>query len=141
VAIDYQEFEAPSARMEELLRRLLNRLERVGNDHEELHDTECREQMSDAIMNGFVRASGADGLRNEFGLFSAEGNLAVREALLEYVERACAKAFALGLSGFHDRLAAFQNPNVASDGEGILSDDFFGYATPESFDAAGNVIG
>jgi hypothetical protein len=127
--------------MEELLRRLLNCLERIGNDHEELYDTECREQMSDAIMNAFVRASGADGLRDDFGLYSAEANLAVREALLECVERACTKASDLGLITFHDRLAAFQNPNVASDGDGSFSDDFFGYAAPESFDAAGNVAG
>jgi hypothetical protein len=127
--------------MEELLRRLLNRLERIGNDHEELYDTECREQMSDAIMNGFLRASGADDLRSDFGLFSAEANLAVREALLEYVERTCPKASEFGLSRFHNRLDAFQNRNVASHGEGSFSDDFFGYAAPESFDAAGNVVG
>jgi hypothetical protein len=64
----------------------------------------------------------------------------VREALLEYVEQASAKASEIGLSGFHDRLAAFQNPSVVSE-EGSFLDDFFGYAAPEAFDASGNVIG
>ena len=126
--------------MEELLRQLLNRLEGIGNDHEELYDTECREQMSDAVMKGFVRAASNYDLPHEFGLHSTEANRAVREALLEYVDRASAKASELGLSGFHDRLAAFQNSDVESDGEGSFYDDFFGYAAPEAFDALGNVI-
>ena len=102
--------------MEELLRQLLNRLERIGNEHEELYDTECRDQMGDAVMNGFVRASSNYVLPDEFGLHSTETNLAVRQALQEFVAGATAKASEVGLGGFHDRLAAFQNPNVESDG-------------------------
>jgi hypothetical protein len=56
------------------------------------------------------------------------------------VDRACAKASEIGLSRFHDRLAAFQNPNVVSE-EGSFLDDFLGYAAPEAFDASGDVIG
>ena len=67
--------------MEELLRRLLNRLADIGHDHEELYDTECRERMSEAVMNGFVRGASNYAMPDEFGLFSAEANLAVRQAL------------------------------------------------------------
>ncbi len=127
--------------MEKLLRQLLNRLEEIGNIYEELYDTECREQMSDAIMNGFVRSMDAFVWPDEFGLHSAEANQAVREALQEYVDRASLKASELGLSQFHVRLAAFQNPNVVSDRDGSYFDDFFGYASPDSFDASGKVVG
>lgn len=127
--------------MEELLRQLLNRLESIGHDHEELYDTECREQMSEAVMNGFVRATSNYALPDAFGLHSAEANQAVRQALAEYVAGATARAAELRLGGFHDRLAVLQNPHVESEGEGSFYDDFFGYAAPEAFDAAGNPIG
>lgn len=127
--------------MEEVLRQLLTRLEGIGESSEELYDTECREQMGDAVMNGFVRATSDYVMPSSFGLHSAEANQAVREALSGYVEGACAKATEQGLIGFHERLAAFQNPDVESDGEGSFFDDFFGYVSPEAFDASGNVIG
>jgi hypothetical protein len=126
--------------MEELLRQLLNRLGRIGNEYEELHDSECPERMSDAVINRFVRASPNYELPHQFGLHSAGANRAVRNALLDYIDRASIKASELGLDSFHDRLAAFQNPDIPSDDEGLYFDDYFGYMAGEQFDAAGNVI-
>ena len=126
--------------MEELLRHLLNRLDSIGKEHDELYDSECREQMGNAVMSGFVRALDRYDLPAEFGLYSAEANRMVRSALMEYVNLANAKASDVGMSGFHDRLAAFQNPEIESDIERNYYDDFFGYAAPKAFDASGRVI-
>jgi hypothetical protein len=127
--------------MEELLRQLLNRLEQIGNDHEELYDTECRERMGNAVMDGFVRDKSGFVLGSNFGLHAEEANLAVKEALAEYIANAKAKAAELGITDFHERRAAFQNSDVESDEEGSFYDDFFGHSAPEAFDSAGNVIG
>lgn len=126
--------------MEELLRQLLNRLEEIGRDHEELYDTDCREQMSDAVMSSFVRATNDLALPDTFGLYTAGANTAVREALSAYIDLARSKATDLGLHGFHDRLAAFQNQQVTSDEQGNFYDDYFGYSDPKNFDESGNVI-
>ncbi|HUT11543.1 MAG TPA: hypothetical protein VMY42_13665 [Thermoguttaceae bacterium] len=126
--------------MEEVLRHLLNQLEQVGVDHEEVYDSECRERMGNAVMDGFVRDEGDFFLGDDFGLHSVEANRAVREALAEYIANARARAAELGLKTFHDRLAAFQNSDVESDKEGSFYDDFFGHSPPEAFDSAGNAI-
>ena len=68
--------------MEQLLRQLLNRLDDIGSENEELFDSECRERLSSAIMEGFVRARGVDVLDEDFGDFSPEGNRLVREDLI-----------------------------------------------------------
>jgi hypothetical protein len=39
--------------MKELLLQLLERLEQVGDDHEELFDADVREKMRDAVTEGF----------------------------------------------------------------------------------------
>ena len=126
--------------MEELLRRLLNELDKIGADHEELYDSECRERMSIAIMDGFLHKESGVALTEDFGLRNAEANQAVMTALAAYIADANEKSAKLGISGFHERLAAFQNEDVKSDGEGSFYDDFFGYWRPETFDSSGNVI-
>tara|TARA_R110002049_G_C9026253_1_gene551704 strand:- start:81 stop:995 length:915 start_codon:yes stop_codon:yes gene_type:complete len=126
--------------MEELLRQLLNRLEQVGSNHEELYDTECRERMGNAVMDGFVRNKGDFVLADDFGLYATEANLAVKEALAEYITKANSQAAESSITDFHERLAAFQNSDVESDGEGSFYDDFFGHSAPDAFDSTGNVI-
>jgi len=124
--------------MEELLHRLLNQLEAIGSGHEELYDTECRERMANAVMDGFVRGQKIV-LADDFGLYTPEANLAVKAALGEYIANAKALAADLRIAKFHDRLAAFQNSRIQSDGQRNLYDDFFGHSPPDAFDPAGNV--
>ncbi|NLX96621.1 MAG: hypothetical protein GXY83_10630 [Rhodopirellula sp.] len=125
--------------MDELLRRLLNRLEGIGKVHEELYDSEVREQMSEAVFQGFIRMKDRYEAPGEFGLHTPEANREVRDALLEYIGAATVKANDLRLSSFHERLRSFQNSKVESDGDGAFFDDFFGYSPPDMFDSAGNV--
>lgn len=127
--------------MEELLRRLLNRLDVIGRDHSELYDTECRDRTGDAVFDGFVRPREGYTLPDDFALYTPEANRAVKEALAEYIDAAKAKAAELGLDTFHDRLEAYQLEDVKSDVDGSYYDDFFGYAHPDEYDDDGNYIG
>lgn len=126
--------------MEELLRQLLNRLDVIGEEHEEIYDTDCRERMSEALWYGYLRNQSDYVLPDTYDLFTPEGNLAVKQALGKYIQDANAKAAELGIHDFHARMAAFQNDDVVSDVEGNYYDDFFGEWEPESFDDAGNFI-
>jgi hypothetical protein len=49
--------------MEALLLELLRRLERLGQHHGELYDSEAREQIGGIIMNGFVRRTPGEAKR------------------------------------------------------------------------------
>lgn len=126
--------------MGELLRRLLDRLDEIGAGHEELYDSDCRERMSNAIVEGFVRGKGTSDLPDHFGLHSTEGDQAVRAAIAKYITSANEKAAKEGLSSFHERLSAFQDSSVQSEQEGNFFDDFFGYSAPEQFDSEGRVV-
>ena len=125
--------------MEELLQRLMSRLERIAETHEEIYDTDVREQMSEAIFDGFIRPTSNFTLPNEFGMFSAEGNRLVKEAVAAYIPAANARAAALGLTSFRSRLDAFQNDNVQTE-SGQLPDEFFGWADPAGFDENGGDV-
>ena len=126
--------------MEELLRRLLNDLERIGESHEELFDTVCRERMSQAIFRGFLRDEPSFELFDDFGLYTKAANDSVRKALSDYIVDASAIARALSIEGFHARLSAFQNEHIKSDNEENFYDDFFGFWRSTDFDVSGNLL-
>ena len=126
--------------MKKLLRQLLNRLERIGETHEEVFDTDVREAMAEAVFRGFIKPERGFALPDDFAMFQPEGNRAVREALVEYITAANARAAGLGLTAFADRLAAFQDGSVESKA-GSYYDDFFGWADPDQFDEQGNQKG
>ena len=125
--------------MDELLKELLNRLGQVGKNHEEIYDTECRDRMSNAIFDGYIRRLDAFVLPSDFGLYSPEANTAVCEALASYIDRANAQANVLKLRSFHERLSAFQNGDVKSDRKDYF-DDFFGYSRPDAFNSEGEIV-
>jgi len=118
--------------MEELLLELLNQLEKIGEVHEELYDSECRERMSQAILDGFVDPVSTFMLPSDFGLYSSEANKAVKDALEKFIESS-KLVDTQELQSAQERLAAFQNESIHSDAEGIYYDDVFGYWDPASF--------
>ncbi len=127
--------------MEHLLLELLGRLESLGEAHGELYDSEMREQMGGAIMEGYVRRSPGYRLPERFGMLSEVADAEVRSALAAYIEGANAVADELGLELFHDRLAAFQNPAVRTHSAlAVDYDEFFGHTPPDWYDEAGNVL-
>jgi len=109
----------------DLLGDLLGDLYAVAQAHGELHDTECREQLLDAVDRSFLRPRAGHELPLTFGLYAPEGNAQVREALARYVQRAGPAANQLSLSA-QQRLDAFQNPAVL-DPEGNTPDEYFGW--------------
>jgi hypothetical protein len=129
------------AAMEQILLKLLRELERIGHAHEELYDSEVREQMGNAVMAAYVRRTPGYFLPDQFGMYSKDADAEVRKSLAEYIERANALADEIGVTSFHARLAAFQNravranPTVAVDYE-----ELFGHTPPEWYDEAGNVL-
>ncbi len=125
--------------MKDLLRNLLNALDLIGRTSPEIYDSVCREHMGDVVFNLFLKPTPEYTMSDDFGLWSAEGNLAVKLALERYIASARALAPEMGLSTFRERLEAFQYESVCSDLEGNYHDDFFGWMDPEAFDAEGSL--
>ncbi len=127
--------------MEAALLKLLKTLESLGDVHEELYDSEVRERIGNAIMDGFVRNLPGYFVPRDLGMFSDEANCLVQHALEDYISLANHLCREKGITKFHDRLAAFQNrdarvnPRTAVDYE-----DLFGHTPPEWYDANGNVL-
>lgn len=125
--------------LEDLLRRMLEQLAVIGEEHEELYDSETRERMGDAVHYGFLLARGVEATPTDLGMLTDDANRAIRAVIVEYVRDANAVAEPLNMS-FHDRLNAFQNNDVVVGKERQHYSDFFGWCPPECFDANGNVI-
>ena len=125
--------------MDEFLRQLLNRLDAVALENEEIYDSESRDRMSRAIMDGFVRGQGVDSLGDNYGLHSPEANQTVREVLVKYIKMCNQESSRRDLVRFDDRLAKFQDSKVKSDVEGNYYDEFFGHADSDWFDQNGQV--
>lgn len=126
--------------MDDLLSALLDALDVVGQSHEEIYDTVCREKMGEAIVHLFIKPDADYVVPHEFGLHEATANLAVKNALVAYATAAKTAAADLGVNSFRERLAAFQNGDVESRIEGNDFDDFFGWMNPTDFDESGNVL-
>tara|TARA_R110002096_G_scaffold332041_3_gene526093 strand:- start:574 stop:963 length:390 start_codon:yes stop_codon:yes gene_type:complete len=124
--------------VEEQLRQMLVQLEKVSADNEEIFDTECREQMGLAVMDGFVRGKGGNAVPVEIGLATDDANRLVHSALTKFVLDANAIAESQGLL-FLDRLNELQNDEVATD-DGNDYEEFFGHTPADFYDAAGNVV-
>lgn len=70
--------------MEELLRQLLNRLVEISNEHGELFDSEVRERIGIAVMEGFVRLQGKESVPPKLGMSSKEANESVRSVIVDH---------------------------------------------------------
>ncbi|MBN8627491.1 MAG: hypothetical protein J0M17_18595 [Planctomycetes bacterium] len=127
--------------MDELLRELLDAIDAVAEHHEEIFDSECREQMSNPIFYLFIAPRTDYQMPNEFGLYSDQANQQVKAALAKYISSVTELAAERGIKSFHDRLAAFQNNEVQSMTARTFYDDYFGWMNPADFDHEGNVIG
>ena len=126
--------------MDRILIELLDSLDRIGQTHDEIYDTVCREKMSEPIFFLFIKPDSNYVMPDDFGLKSNDSNLAVRHAIQNYVEQARTIASNIGLDSFHKRLAAFQNCEIHSTIERNYYDDFFGWSDPERFDENGDLI-
>src|SRR5262245_50869912 len=71
--------------MRDALVRFLDALEAVAAEHEELFDTDVREDMAMAIEERLVKKSEQGDVPDEFAMFSSEGNGLVRAAVMSYL--------------------------------------------------------
>jgi hypothetical protein len=84
--------------MEVTLRRLLNRLDTIAEEHEEVGDTDVRESMSITVFNGFLRPTSDFELPDSYAMFSEQGDQLVRQALAEFLSAARRYAVENGLA-------------------------------------------
>ena len=117
--------------MEELLRELLNEMERLDGRYREFDDTVVREAMWSSIEDGFINPKTGFRLRWFYGLLSPVGNLRIRRAVGRYIRRAQDRALRLGLTTQEERADAFENIEVRGAG-GSTYDDWFGGGSPSS---------
>ena len=109
---------------QKVLELLMNELEGIAESHGELYDTECREQMSEAIFNAFVFQEENYSVPSSLGFFSISGNKAVHAALNKYIIQ---MAMLLAEdSSEQERMDMFQDARVYSQSEQSV-DDFFGW--------------
>jgi hypothetical protein len=108
------------------LKRLLEDLDRIAKKHEEVADTDVRERMSAALRMKFLGPKRRGRFPQQFGMFSAQGNARVRQALLSFTEAANAVATKAKLTTPRSRLDAFQNIKVKSR-SGSTYDEYFGH--------------
>lgn len=125
--------------MENILQQLLVRLTAIGDEHEDVYDTDVREAMRDAVFAGFLKPAPDFEMPNDFKMYTKKGNELVRDAIEEYIAAANAKADELGLD-FRGRYASFQNENVVVGPNKRSYDDFFGYTPVEEYDDKGNAL-
>ncbi len=125
--------------MRAILRRLLERLDAIAEQHEEVGDTDVREAMSAAVFDGFLRPVPSFELPDRYAMFSEEGDRLVKQALAEFLPAANQHAAEVGLTSFHERLATFQDVELQS-AAGSFYDDYFGWANPMDYDVEGTDV-
>lgn len=125
--------------MDSELLRLLEALEDIGEEDESLFNTPVRQAMSNALVDGFARMRSGFVLPSSFGLDDPDADSQVRDAIERYLGAVIPLASEQGLSTFHQRLAAIQNPSVLTDEENDY-EEFLGHSNPDLFDEEGNVI-
>jgi hypothetical protein len=113
---------------QKVLEKLLTDLEEIGEEHGEIYDTECREQMREVIHNAFVFQKEEYVMPNTFGLYSPEGNEFVAKALNRYL--IAIEPLTQDVQTAKERLAIFQDDEVYSEG-GESLDEFFGWVDEE----------
>jgi hypothetical protein len=113
--------------MKKALKQLFNALDKVFEAHEEVGDTQVREEMYDAVRKGFIVPTPGYKLPVKFGMFSDEGDKLVRAALQKFLAHPDLTAASKSLKTPQARLAAFQDPDVESS-EGNIYEEYFGHS-------------
>ena len=111
---------------QKVLEKLLNSLADIALENGEIYDTDCREQMSDAVFNAFIFEKKDYVIPKTFGLYDKEGNDAVYTALNTYITTMLPLAKEQSAEA---RLEMFQDDVENEDGE--TPDEFFGWVDVE----------
>ena len=111
--------------MKNVLKRLLDDLDEIFEQHEELGDTDVREQMYVAIRNGFIMPEAGYIVPPTFGMFSTQGDRRVREAIVKFLADPELAVASQACQTPQARLDWFQDSDVSSN-TGKAFDEFFG---------------
>lgn len=123
----------------ECLLRLLTDFEQIGELHEELYDSEVREQAGNALMAAFVRRTSDYETPETFGMFSDAANALLQSAIIQFLDCAIPICDAQRIVRFHDRLKLLQDGNSRTE-RGNDYDEFIGHTPPDWYDADGSVL-
>ena len=115
--------------------RFFNALEAIGETHEELYDTDVREQLAETLYFAFVWGHRLRSAPVTFGMFSAEGDAMVSSVVSAFLREALQEASVEHIAIGAPRLAALQNASIVTKG-GQTYDNFIGHAD-EPFDPDG----
>ena len=118
-------YDAKTRIIKKALREFLTAVDRIDVKHEEVGDSDVRDQMYAAIFRGFIQPQHDYSLPATFGMFSEEGNRLVRTALDKFLRHPETLAASRKLKSPEDRFAAFQDDEVKTS-EGTTYMDHFG---------------
>ena len=105
---------------------LLEELERISHEYEEVTDTDVRESMHLALTWYFVWAQERTRFPRSFGMFSAEGDRLVAEAILRFLKAAEKSGEMSSMPVGQARLEVLQADSAAT-ANGMRYDEFIGH--------------
>jgi hypothetical protein len=111
--------------MKNVLKRLLDDLDEIIEQHAEVGDTDVREQMYVAIREGFIMPEAGYIVPPTFGMFSKGGDRRVREAIVKFLADPELAIASKACQTPQERLDWFQDIDVRSS-TGKAYDEYFG---------------
>jgi hypothetical protein len=114
-------------KLQKLTLELYNTLEEIGEEHEELFDTDVREAMHASLDYYFVWDSFEENMPITYSMFSKEGDAKVAEAIQNYCRKATETAQKMGIKPGQDREDVLQDGSLETN-QGQYYDDFIGFA-------------
>lgn len=110
------------------LKQFLTTLDKIFTKHEEVGDSDVRDQMYAAIYRSFIRPQRGYSLPARFGMFSDKGNELVHSALQKFLTHPDVLAASRALRSPEDRFAAFQDCDVETT-KGTIMSEYFGVSS------------
>lgn len=108
------------------LQTLLDELDKIEENHGEIHDTAVREVFSGFIFKSFVEGNLQYPLPESFQMFSEEANQLIRQALRRFLDHPDVINAHEQVDDMKDRLIMFQDEAVVSF-NGSQYFDYFGH--------------
>ena len=104
----------------------LEDIEKIGDQHPELFDTDVREQMWAVVERVLIKKSTAVEVPDDLGMFTSIGNKRLKDALEFNLQRLCEVFDVFELNTETARLNSFFNPKLRTE-RGNPVDHFFGH--------------
>ncbi len=100
--------------MKEIIAELVRNLEELGEEHEELYDTEVRMRIGKALDEGYADSQEITEYKvpNDLGMLSESSNKRLQAILQKFVQKAIARAKELGLNDPSSRRNAIKDDDL-----------------------------